>query len=113
MNYAIKFVKRISIYEADAIINNFEQGWKSEGVDNYHTDIVNVSRTIEIEFKNDFRLMEYIKSLQELSKFDIIITAAESSLATYTLNENEHRWEKKVGKTVQYFNFNTNQWVEI
>lgn len=113
MNYSIKFIKSICIYDAESIINNFEQGWKPEGVDDHHTDIVSVSRVVEIKFENDVRLMKYIKSLQELSQYDIIITAAESRLATYTLNKNEHRWEKKIGGTVRWFNFTTNQWIEI
>lgn len=113
MNYTVKFVKSICIYDAESIINNFEQGWKPEGVDDHHPDIVSVSRVVEIKFENDVRLMKYIKSLQELSKYDIIVMAAKSRLATYTLNKNEHRWEKKFGGTVQWFNFVTNQWINI
>lgn len=113
MNYSVKFVKRICIYDVDSIINHFKQGWEPEGVDDHCTDIVNASRTIEIKFENDIKLMNYIKSLQELSRYDIIVTAVESRLATYTLNKNEHRWEKKFGGTVRWFNFTTNQWIEI
>ena len=112
MKYSVKFVKRICIYDIDAIINNFEQGWKPEGVADHDSDIVSVSGTIELEFENDYRLMNYIQALQELSKSNIIITAAESNLATYVLNKNEHRWEKKIGRTVRYFNFITNQWTK-
>lgn len=46
MNYSIKFIKHICIYDVDSIINNFEQGWKPEGVDEHHTDIVSVSRVV-------------------------------------------------------------------
>ena len=113
MNYTVKFVKRICIYDIDSIINHFKQGWEPEGVDDHCTDIVSASRTIEIKFENDIKLMKYIKSLQELSRYDIIVTAVESRLATYTLNKNEHRWEKKIGGTVRWFNFTTNQWIEI
>lgn len=113
MNYTVKFVKRICIYDIDSIINHFEQRWKPEGVDDHCTDIVSASRTIDIEFENDVKLMNYIKSLQELGQYDIIVTAAESRLATYTLNKNNPRWEKKIGGTVRCFNFITNQWDNI
>lgn len=110
MNYAVKFVKQISIYEADAIINNNEQGWEAENLDDYHTDIVCISKTVNIELENDYKLMSYIEALQKLSNYDISIVAVESSLATYTWNKNLRRWEKKIGGTVRLFNFNSQQW---
>ena len=113
MIYSIKFVKRICIYDVDSIISHFEQGWEPEGVDDHDTGIVSASKRIEIKFENDYRLMKYIKPLQELGRYNIIITTAESRLATYTLNKNEQRWEKKIGGTVRWFNFTTNQWIEI
>lgn len=113
MDYTIKFVKQLSMYDADAIINHSNQGWEPEGFDNYYTYIVNVTKTVVIKFENDFKLMNYIYSLQELSKLDVIITAVESSEATYIWNKNERRWEKKIGETIQCYDFITNQWDNI
>lgn len=101
MKYTITLDKPVEIFDTKAIIINGEQGWTIAQLDDYHSDVIFVRKSSEVEMASELEVMCYAEALHNMSFGQISLLIAEAKDTSIIRSNGE--WEMhRNGKLFRY-----------
>ena len=103
MLFSFTLVKRIELFDTNAIISHGEQGWTIDQLDDYHSDAIFIRKTFEAEMASELALMRYVEALHDLTFGEIFLLEAKAKGITILKNKDHCEWEMhRDGKIFRY-----------
>lgn len=105
MLFSFTLVKRIELFDTNAIISHGEQGWTIDQLDDYHSDAIFIRKTFEAEMASELALMRYVEALHDLTFGEIFLLEAKAKGITILKNWEMHRDGKIFRYDINYHLF--------
>ena len=103
MLYTITLVKDIELFDVNSTIAHGEQGWTMVQIDDYHSDVVFVRKSFEVEMASELEVMRYAEALHDMTFGNVFLLEAEGDGITILRSKEHCEWEmKRNGKTFRY-----------
>ena len=103
MEYTITLIKDIELFDINSVITHGEQGWTIAQMDDYHSDVVFVRKSFEVEMASELEVMRYAEALQDMTFGNVFLLEAEAKGITILRSKEHCEWEMhRNGKTFRY-----------
>lgn len=103
MLFTITLVKSMELFDTNSVIAHGEQNWTIAQIDDYHSEVVYVRKSFEVEMTSELEVMRYAEALSNMSFGQIFLLEAEADGISILRNKEHCEWEMhKNGKVFRY-----------
>lgn len=90
--YLVCIKKYLVITDSEDIINHANQGWQFDGMCNYHTSMVAVSKTFEVEIVYSM-VKNYLDAMSMIPNIEVQWMETEDGASCWNRNPDTGEWE--------------------
>ena len=90
--YLVCIKKYLVITDSEDIINHANQGWQFDGMCNYHTSMVAVSKTFEVEIVYSM-VKNYLDAMSMIANIEVQWMETEDVAFCWNRNPDTGEWE--------------------
>lgn len=90
--YLVCIKKYLVITDSEDIINHANQGWQFDGMCNYHTSMVAVSKTFDVEVVYSI-VKDYLDVMSMIPNIEVQWMETEDGSSCWNRNPNTGEWE--------------------